>query len=311
MPGLEEQLPWEIFWAYNGWWWIFDRLKADLPPWAVLKVVDPSRPMTEQVGNADIIIPTTAKVGEDVILAAKKLKLVVNCATGYNNIAVSTCVARGIPVCTAPGINAVSTAEGALCCIFMLARKAEEQQQSFREGRLGLPLGMQLHGQTLGIIGMGAIGQHVASVATAMGMKILSTRSSSSRADLEALLRVSDVISVHCPLTEHTRGLLGQEELRLMKSGVILVNYSRGDVLDEEAVIEAVESGKLGGLGMDVHWQEPEDPTKPLYQHPNVISFPHTGVATATVRDQYVSLLVSNIQRMREGLPLLNEVKLI
>jgi len=80
-------------------------------------------------------------------------------------------------------------------------------------------------------------GQHVASVATAMGMKILSTRSSSSRADLEALLRVSDVISVHCPLTEHTRGLLGQEELRLMKSGVILVNYSRGDVLDEEVSV--------------------------------------------------------------------------
>ncbi|KAK9824779.1 hypothetical protein WJX74_008110 [Apatococcus lobatus] len=154
-----------------------------LPEWAELRIVDSTKRLQDQVADTEVIIPTTGPLPAEVVAAAPKLKLILQPAAGYSNIPLEAAKARGIPVCNAPGVNARAVAEATIMVLLMLARRAPENQAVFQAGKVGGPLGVQLEGRTLGVIGMGAIGQQVAELGEALGMKCLGLDSKSSRQD--------------------------------------------------------------------------------------------------------------------------------
>jgi len=297
---------WDVFWCYPGWWDLADRLEELLPAWARLVRVDASRPLAEQVGGAHVLIPTTGAVDAAAIAAAKDLRLIAQPAAGFDCIDVAAAAAAGIPVTLAPGCNAEAVAECALMLMLMLSRRYAEAAAAFAAGApVGRPIGRELRGRTLAIVGLGRTGRATAAAAAALGMAVLpgATTSASSRAELHALLAQADVVSLHCPLTEATRGLIGAAEFAAMRPGALLINCARGAVVDRDALLAALEAGSLGGAGLDVHWLEPADASEPLYRHPHVVSTPHLGSATTEVYDRFARVLLANIVAMRAGRP--------
>ncbi|KAK9865554.1 hypothetical protein WJX84_011725 [Apatococcus fuscideae] len=139
-------------------------------------------------------------------------------------------------------------------------------------------------------------------------MKILGLTSQSSRQELEHLLRSSDAVTLHCPLTPATTDLIGAPELELMKQHAILINFARGEVINKQALLSTLETGKLWGVGLDVHWQEPADSSEALYHHKNVVALPHSGVGTHEVFENLAELIVENLRRFRAGQDLLHRL---
>ncbi|KAF8058046.1 gyaR [Scenedesmus sp. PABB004] len=292
---------WEVWWCFDGWHGAADELEALLPPWARLHRMDPRRPLAEQVGGARVLIPTTGEVDAAAIAAPADLRLVAQPAAGFANIDVAAAAARGVPVTTAPGHNDAATAEVALMLMLMLMRRADEARVAFQQRIIGSPIGSELHGKTLGIVGLGRVGRRLQAAAEGLGMRVLATRSGSGRAELEALLRAADVVSLHTQLTAQTQGLIGAAELALMKPRAVLVNTARGPVIDRAALLDALDDGHLGGVGLDVHWVEPADPDDRLYRHPKVLALPHTGAATHEFYRSVAKVLVHNITAVRDG----------
>ncbi|WP_428264929.1 2-hydroxyacid dehydrogenase [Haliangium sp.] len=273
-----------------------------------LTVWDRRRPLAEVVDEVDVLLPSNAHIDADVIAAAPHLRLIQQPAAGVDNIDREAARARGIPVCNAPGTNHVSVAEAALLLILALARRLPVAMARFRAAELGAPQGIELAGRTLGIVGMGRSGEALGERARALGMTVVGTRSSSSQEELDGLLATADVVSLHCPLTEATRGLIDARALARMKPGALLVNCARGPVLDREAVSEALASGHLGGLGLDTYWQEPWDPDDPLYQRDDVVTLPHVAGSTEESFDRITDVVCDNVDRLRRGQPLLHQV---
>ncbi|KAG1660833.1 hypothetical protein FOA52_008944 [Chlamydomonas sp. UWO 241] len=306
--GWPQDEPWEIVWCYVGWYDVADRLERMLPSWARLVRMSGDRPLSEQVANCDVLIPTTGTVDAAIIRAAPKCKLIAQPAAGHDNIDRGVARELGIPVTIAPGSNAQSVAEAALMMMLTLARRVREGQAVFADRRIGEPVGMELCGKQLGIVGMGRVGEALGRVATGLGMTVFGVSSASSRGELESLLTVSHVVSLHCPLNARTTGLIGRTELSLMRPGALLINCARGAVIDKEALCEALDAGLLGGVGLDVHWVEPADPEEPLYQHKRVLALPHTGTITHEVCERFAQVLFENILRRRDGRPPLNQL---
>jgi glyoxylate reductase len=194
--------------------------------------------------------------------------------------------------------------------MLMLLRKADAARQAFQDRIIGEPCGEELHCKTLGIIGRGKVGNCLAAACQALGMRVLHTTSTSTRAELEQLLRESDVISLHAHLTPETEGMIGAAELALMKPAAVLINTARGPLIDKAALLDALDRGCLGGVGLDVHWVEPADPNEPLYQNPKVLALPHSGAATEGFCQRVAGVLCENIMRIREGRPLLHQLDL-
>lgn len=296
-----------VVWCLDAWHLIFDlvheRLREKGPQFE-LRMYDPSKgPLEDQCRDASVLIPTTGRVSAEAIDAARDLLLITQPASGLDNVDLDAAQRRNVPVCNAPGVNAASVAEAAVMSLLMLARKWNELVVSFKEEKtIGKPLGMQLRGKTLGLVGgRGEIGRRVSEIARAMGMRVLSVGSSSKEEEWRELLCESDAISLHCPLSSATRHLIDENKLNEMKRGVLLVNYSRGAVVDEAALLRALESGRVGGAALDVFEEEPQDPRSPLASHPRVVATPHIGVATREVAEAYAELLVSNIEAASEG----------
>lgn len=298
----------QILWTFDGWELVRNLILESLPEWAELRIVDSTKPLGDQVADTEVIIPTTGPLPAQVVEAAPKLQLILQPAAGYSNIPLEAAKARGIPVCNAPGVNARAVAEATIMVLLMLARRAPENQMAFQTGKVGGPLGMQLEGKTLGIIGMGAIGQQVARLGEALGMRCIGLTSKSTRQDLEHLLQTSDAVTLHCPLTPTTRDMIGYRELELMREGAMLINFARGEVIDKQALLKALDSGRLWGVGLDVHWQEPADASEALYQHKNVVALPHSGVGTHEVFESLSALIVENLQRWKAGNELLHRL---
>ena len=215
------------------------------------------------------------------------LRVIAQHAVGVDNIDLEAARARGIIVTHTPGVLTEATADLTLALLLAVARHLLPGDQMMRGGRfLGFhPLmlrGLELHGATLGIIGWGRIGQAVARRAEAFGMRILH-HSRSSGVPLEQLLRESDVVSLHCPLTDETRHLIDRAALRRMKQGALLINTARGPIVDEDALYEAILDGHIGGAGLDVHEHEPE-PHPGLVSRDEVVLLPHIGSATVKTR---------------------------
>jgi D-3-phosphoglycerate dehydrogenase len=245
------------------------------------------------IGEAEgLVIRSGTKVTADVIEAAPKLRVIGRAGIGVDNVDVPAATARGIVVMNTPGGNNITTAEHALALMIALARHIPQATASMKAGLWEKDrfLGVELYGRTLGVIGLGRIGGLVASRAKALGMKVLGhdpllTESVAARLDVEPvsldeLLRRADVITLHVPRTKDTAGLIGRAALARVKPGVLIVNAARGGIVDEAALLEALESGRVGGAALDVFEPEPPRPDHPLLRHERVICTPHLGAST-------------------------------
>jgi len=249
------------------------------------------------------------RIGEDVLSAARRLRVVANYAVGFDNIDVPAATRRGIAVTNTPDVLTNATAELAWALLLSVARRVVEGDRLVRAGEFHgweplMLLGYEVAGKTLGIIGAGRIGTAMARRARGFDMRILYTRPSGPRpemdelgaqhVDLEWLLRESDFISIHTPLTPSTRHLIGRPQFALMKPTAILINTGRGPVVDEAALAEALATRRIAGAGLDVYEFEPRvEPA--LLELDNVVLLPHIGSATFEARAAMAKLAAENV----------------
>lgn len=273
--------------------------------------------------QADAVICTLADpITDDLLAAAPRLKVVANYAVGYNNIDVAAATRRGVVVTNTPDVLTDATADLTWALILAVARRVVEGDRWTRSGQWPgwaptQMLGTDVTGKTLGIIGMGRIGQAVAQRAQGFRMPVLyaSRRPCSSppgvstwiHRPLEEVLTQADFVSLHLPLSDTTRQLIGSRELAMMKSTAFLINTSRGPVIDEAALLAALRQGAIAGAGLDVYEREPLI-TAGLETLPNVVLLPHLGSATQQVRIKMGMLCVENIAAVLEGRLPLNPV---
>lgn len=252
--------------------------------------------LAERIVQADAVVACGALPGE-IIRKGKKLRIIANYGAGYDSVDVRAAAECGIPVTNLPDTVTDSTAELAIGLMLAVSRKIGESTLRARleapENLFGMGrnMGRSLRGQTLGILGCGRIGTRMAELASALGMRVIGYRRHGAvlppvaRVELPELLTRADVLSLHCPLTPDTRGLVNHALLSRMKPGAILINTARGAIVDSEALADALESGHLSGAGLDVYPDEPHMPPR-LVALPQVVLTPHIGTNTQEVRRQ-------------------------
>jgi D-3-phosphoglycerate dehydrogenase / 2-oxoglutarate reductase len=240
-----------------------------------------------------IIVRSPTKVTAAVIEAGTKLRFIGRAGVGVDNIDVAAATRRGITVINSPRSNIISTAEHTLAMMLALAREIPRAHASVTSGKWERDSfkGVELSGKTLGVIGLGRVGREVATRAVAFAMNVIATDPIVTDADawamgvrlvpLKALLKESDWITVHVPLDAGTRGLIGARQIDAMKTGVFVVNCARGGVVDEEALADALEAGKVSGVAFDVYEKEPPSARHRLFKHPRSVFAPHLGGSTA------------------------------
>jgi glyoxylate reductase len=271
----------------------------ELPP--------PRAELLSRVSRADgLLALLTERVDEELLEAAPSLRVVANHAVGVDNVDVAACTARGVWVTNTPDAVTESTADLTWALLLAVARRVGEGERLLRAGRFKawtptLLLGLELRGATLGIVGLGRIGEAVARRARGFGMHVLHTTSRGGL-PLEELLAQSDVVTLHCPLMPATRHLIDARRLAQMKRGAILINTARGPVVDEAALALALESGHLGGAGLDVFENEPL--VHPgLIGREDVVLLPHLGSATHATREQMATMALTDAARVLRGEP--------
>ncbi|MDD5466484.1 MAG: D-glycerate dehydrogenase [Anaerolineales bacterium] len=264
-----------------------------------------------------ILCLLTIPINEAILQRAPGLKVVSNMAVGVDNIDLRACTRRGIPVGNTPGVLTDGTADLAMALLLAAARRLPQASLDAREGRWTTwsPtgwLGADLHGALLGIVGLGKIGRAVAQRAKGFGLRLVYCDEQPALPELEAaldlqrltldeLLQVSDFVSLHVPLTPQTRGLIAEGALRKMKSNAILVNTSRGGVVDACALGRALHEGWIAAAALDVTEPEPLPPDHPLYRLPNCLILPHIGSATRETRQRMAELACENLLAGLEG----------
>lgn len=290
-----------ILFCGSGWLSIVEQIRARLPDGAAIEIWDRRVPLASIVADVDVLLPSNARIDATVIAAAARLRLIQQPAAGTEGIDRESARARGIPICNAPGTNHVSVAEAALFLLLSLARRAPVAQRMFAAGVIGEPVGIELAGKTLGIIGLGRSGTALAERARALGMTVISLVRGATLHELEAFFAASHAVSIHCPLTPETRGLVGAAAFAALRPGAFVINVSRGDVIDRDALIAALGSERLGGVGLDVHWHEPADPSDPLYLDPRVVALPHVAGSTEEAFARIVDVVIDNLGRLGRG----------
>jgi len=294
----------------TGWYPIVDLIRARLPQGVSLRARDPELPLLSQIEDADVLLPSNALIDGEVITRAKSLRLIQQPAVGTEGIDLSAAKERGIPVCNAPGTNETSVAEAAFLLILSLARRVPLARKAFAASSIGAPLGFELRGRTLGLVGRGRSGSALARIAEAVGMRVISVQSQHTRAEQLDLASRADVVSLHCPLTPKTRGLVDAEFLAHTKRGALLVNVARGPIIDREALLADLSSKapRLGGVGLDVFWEEPWDPADPLYSRDDVVVLPHVAGSTEEAFGRIADIVAGNLRRLLAGEPLQHRV---
>lgn len=267
--------------------------------------------LLEMVGDKQgLLCMITDRIDEELLQYAPRLKAIANMAVGYDNIDVAAASRKGIPVSNTPGVLTDATADLAFALILAVARRVVEGDHMTREGgfRFWAPmyfLGHEVSGKTLGIIGLGRIGKAVARRAQGFGMEVLyhsrtkiSLEEERERGvtycDMDVLLSRADFVSVHVPLTPDTHHLVGEKELAMMRTSAYLINTSRGPVVDERALLAALEKGEIAGAGLDVYEKEPTL-TPGLSERNNVILLPHIGSATVETRTRMACKAAENL----------------
>ncbi len=272
--------------------------------------------LLERVGKADGLIPMLSdRVDGHLLESAPKLRAIANYAVGYDNIVVEEATKRSIPVMNTPDVLTDATADIAMSLLLSVSRRVVESDRFVREGRFRvwspkLLLGKDLKGRTLGIIGAGKIGQAVMERAVGFGLEIvyhsrrrnglIEDRFGARYLPLEELLGVSDLISLHVPLTEETRHLIGEREISIMKESAIIINTSRGPVIDEKALSDALRERRIHGAGLDVYEEEPKVYAG-LIELDNVVLLPHLGSATERTRIEMAMLASEGVMDVLSG----------
>jgi len=268
--------------------------------------------LLEAIADADaLIIRSATQVTAEVIAAGKQLTVVGRAGIGVDNVDVGAATVRGIVVMNTPGGNTITTAEHAIALLVALARHIPQATASMKSGKWDKKsfIGTELYNRTLGVLGLGNIGRIVAQRARGLGMKVvaydpfLSVEAAAKLEvellDLDALLARADALSVHVPRTADTAGLLGRSAFAKVKPGVLLVNAARGGIVDEGALLEALDAGQVGGAALDVFEEEPPPAGHPLVAHPRVICTPHLGASTEQAQ---VNVAIAVAEQVRDYL---------
>ncbi len=271
-----------------------------------------------RVAGADALVTLlTERIDAELLDAAgNQLQVVANVAVGYDNVDVDACTDRGVVVTNTPDVLTEATADIAFALVLMATRRLGEAERVIRSGTpwqwgMFYLLGSGLQAKTLGVLGMGAIGQATARRARAFGMDVayhsrsncdpaVAAELGARRLELEELLRTADVVSLHCPYGEATHHLIGAEQLALMKGTAYLVNTARGPIVDEAALVEALRSGRIAGAGLDVFEDEPSV-HEGLLGLDNVVLLPHLGSATIETRTAMATLAADNALAVLRG----------
>ncbi len=271
--------------------------------------------------DAVLSLPTDRFDCEMLRIISPRMRIIANIAVGYDNIDIECATRYGVYITNTPDVLTEATADLAFALILAVARRIVEADHFVRWGewmRIGTPLhpkmmlGIDLYGKTIGIIGMGRIGSAVARRAKAFGMKIIyhsrkrlpeniERELGAEYRDLEDLLSSSDIVSIHVPLTRETRHMINRERLSRVKRGAMIINTSRGAVIDTEALVEALDKGWIAGAGLDVFEEEPLNPNHPLTRFKNVVLTPHIGSATRETRLAMALLAVENLLAFAAG----------
>jgi glyoxylate reductase len=283
------------------------------PAWRELPGVTllESWPPAEQLDGVDVLVQAHVLVGPEELDLLPDLRLVANYGVGYDTVDVAACRKRGVAVTNTPGILDAAVAELTLALILACRRQLVASDRFVRQQRWTRGwadpefLGNDLAGSTLGLVGMGRIGSEVARRAEAFGMRVTHHRRSDGAA-LDELLSSSDVVSLHVPLTPETRDLMSRERLALLRDGATLINTARGAIVDEEALVDELVSGRISA-GLDVFGDEPRVPER-LLELPNVVLTPHIASATVETRAAMTRVLVDNVLAFLRREPLPNAV---
>lgn len=271
-----------------------------------------------ELPEAEVLWHVLRPLSADDIAKGTRLRLVHKLGAGVNTIAVEAATARGIAVANMPGANAPSVAEGTVLLMLAALRRLPELDRATRRGA-GWPsdpsLGetvRDIGGCTVGLVGYGNVAKRVEHIVAAMGARVLHTSTGDDGhpgwRSLPDLLAQSDIVSLHLPLTDATAGLLGREALARMKTGAVLVNTSRGPIVDEDALAGALRSGGLAAAGLDVFAVEPVPADNPLLALDNVVLTPHVTWYTVDTMRRYLEVAVDNCERLRDGRDLANLV---
>ena len=265
----------------------------------------------ERIKTAEVVIVNKIKLNQSNLENAKSLKLICVAATGYDNIDTAYCKQNGIAVCNVPGYSTNSVAQVSVAMALYLVNKLGEYRNFVNSGKYTAsgvancltPVYHEVSGMTWGVVGGGGIGTRVAEIAKALGCNVLMCRRKNegdfSLADIDTIVEKSDIISLHIPLSESTKNLINKERIAKMKETAILINTARGAVTDETALAEAVKTGKIGGLGIDVYSVEPfgkEHPFNELLTLENVCFTPHMAWGSFESRARCVEKIAENIK---------------
>lgn len=272
--------------------------------------------LAERIRDANVVITNKMKLNRGNLAEAENLQLICVTATGFDNIDLPWCTERGIAVCNVPGYSTDSVAQLTLAAVLALSTHLFSYRGLVHSGfyarngspNLLSPVWHELAGRTWGIVGCGNIGRKVAAVAEAMGCKVLVYRRNPDpefeTVDLDTLLQQSDVVTVHLPLNDSTRGIISREKIARMKEDVIFVNVARGAVADEAALADAIEAGTIGGLAVDVYSVEPlpeDHPYSRIMDKPNVIFTPHCAWGSQEARNRCVREVAKNVDACFRG----------
>lgn len=269
----------------------------------------------------DVLIPALSAVSAESLATADRLKLIQQCGTGLDKIDLAAAARRNIPVANVPsGVsgNADAVAELGIYLLIGLARNAGAMAHSLAGRMIGEPAGKSLYGKTVGIVGLGDIGRALVRRLRPFAVRMIGVKRTDperarrelrldwvgSPVDLPYLLAQSDFVILCAPLTSATRGLMNRETFGCMKRGAYLINLARGGLVDASALREALASGRIGGAGLDVFWEEPPDPHDPIFTY-NVIATPHVGGSTDVSLEGIGEIMAENIHRLASGQELL------
>ncbi|EGU41731.1 hypothetical protein VII00023_17161 [Vibrio ichthyoenteri ATCC 700023] len=285
--------------------------------WIEYDATEPQQ-VVERLSQAQIVISNKVVLDELILSQLPNLELIAVCATGYNNVDIAYCQQQGIAVANIRGYATQSVPEHVIALMFALRRNLRGYHNDIAAGEwlrakqfcfFTHPIG-DIAGATLGIIGSGGLGQATAALAKALGMKVIFAERKGSKLcrdgylPFERVLMMADVISLHCPLNDDTRNLIGTAELQQMKSDAILINTGRGGLVDEQALVTALKEQRIGGAGVDVFTQEPADETNPLIANAdlaNLLLTPHVAWGSDSSIKNLVNILIDNIRAYVAG----------
>ncbi|PLR78532.1 D-glycerate dehydrogenase [Bacillus sp. V3-13] len=293
---------------------------CDIQMWEEEDIPVPYEVLEKEIQRVDgLLCLLTENINDDLIDKAKKLKIIANMAVGFNNIDISSATKRGIMVTNTPGVLTETTADLTFALLMATARRLVEASKYLKDGEWKTWSPMQLTGQdiygaTLGIIGLGRIGEALVKRAKGFDMKILYFNRSRKYekeeqldiefASLERLLALSDFVCIMTPYTPETHHLIGDQQLSMMKKNAVLINTARGGIVNEEALFQALKNKEIWGAGIDVFEQEPVPLNHPLLTLPNVVTLPHIGSASIVTRMKMADLAVTNLlQGLHNSIP--------